>query len=385
MRILDRYIISLFLKNYIISFLVLVGLYIALDMVLNFDELTRGAGLIGRDVEAGAVAASQFATIIALVQDIGGYYFYQMFLFFVHLSGIIPVVAAAFTLMRLSRFNELTAMLAAGTPLLRIAAPVVIVGMLLSVVLVVDQEVLIPRMIPMLIRQHDQLREANGPKFQIRAMQADDQSLLMAGRYHPPIGTQPATMEQVDIIERDENLQPTVHILADRAEYSKHGVWRLTNGRRMTGLRPGQPVTSSALAEYRTSITPVEIALYRSSEVVDLLSVGQINRLLEHPKNYGTIDLLRVKHWRVTQPLANIIMLLLAIPCVLTREPGSLKTSALKCVFLSGLCMASLFLAHQIAGNPPASARLARSLARDGRLDPPCSSSARSRSCCWSG
>ena len=41
MKILDRYILLSFLKNYLISFMVLIGLYVVLDMVFNFDELAE--------------------------------------------------------------------------------------------------------------------------------------------------------------------------------------------------------------------------------------------------------------------------------------------------------------------------------------------------------
>ena len=80
-----------------------------------------------------------------------------------HLSGIIPVVAAAFTLMRLSRFNELTAMLAAGVPLLRIAMPIILVSLVLNALLLVDQEIVIPRMIPKLTREHDESPHSQRP------------------------------------------------------------------------------------------------------------------------------------------------------------------------------------------------------------------------------
>src|ERR1700749_888264 len=103
MRILDRYVLKSFLKNYVISLAVLVGMYIALDMVFNFGDLV--------DVKSNAEAVastSVLETIVNIVTDISDYYFYQFFLIFEHLSGVIPVVAAAFTLLRLSRFNELT-------------------------------------------------------------------------------------------------------------------------------------------------------------------------------------------------------------------------------------------------------------------------------------
>src|SRR5205814_5273229 len=55
MKILDRYVLITFAKNYLISLMVLLGLYVVLDMVFNFDELAevqQKAQLIGtvRDV-----------------------------------------------------------------------------------------------------------------------------------------------------------------------------------------------------------------------------------------------------------------------------------------------------------------------------------------------
>jgi lipopolysaccharide export LptBFGC system permease protein LptF len=104
---------------------------------------------------------------------------------------------------------------------------------------------------------------------------------------------------------------------------------------------------------YQSNITPEEIALYRSGSYVDYLPTQRINELLKRPESYGTLELLRVKHWRFTQPLMNVILLLLAIPCVLTREPGRLKAAATKCLILTGIAMGSIFLSQQFAGKPP--------------------------------
>ena len=105
---------------------------------------------------------------------------------------------------------------------------------------------------------------------------------------------------------------------------------------------------------YKSSnITPEEINLYRSGNYVDMLSTQRINELLDRPKSYGRLSLLRVKHSRFTQPLMNVILLLLAIPCVLTREPGRLKSGATKCLLLMGIAMGSAFLTAQMAANPP--------------------------------
>src|SRR5688500_14580898 len=123
MKIVDRYVLVSFLKNYLISFCVLVGMYVVLDMIFNFDELVEYQD---KTELSGPQAVFEF------VRYVTDFYFYQVFHYFVLLSGIIPLVAAAFTLMRMVRFNELSALLSAGVPLLRIALPIVIASVLLQ-------------------------------------------------------------------------------------------------------------------------------------------------------------------------------------------------------------------------------------------------------------
>ena len=351
MKILDRYVTASFLKNYLLSFMILVGLYVVLDMLFNFDDLmaiqTR-QGLAG------------YEKVWPLLKTIGDYYFYQIFLFFVQLSGIIPIVAAAFTLMRMSRQNELSAILSAGVPLLKLARPIILAAILLNALMIVDQELLIPHMIPKLVRSHNEAGQAASSTFGISSMQDSDRNLLLASRYIPD-AVHPSMLE-ITIIQRDEQYMPLAQITAERADWEPGdgggGFWRLTGARILTGLGPGaKPKVSAYDKPYTGNITPEEIALYRSNSFVNLLSTERINQLLDPSRaaSYGANQLLRVKHSRFTQPLMNIILLLLAIPCVLTREPGQLKSAAMKCLLLTGLGMGSIFLCAMLAGSPPPS------------------------------
>src|SRR5688500_7101589 len=193
MKILDRYVLLSFVRNYLIAMLVLIGTFVVMDMVIRFDELSELRG-----PSAGAAGAAP--STLEVVGAIANYYFYQCFYIFVHLSGIIPVVAAAFTLIRMTRFNELSAILAAGVPLLRVAAPIIIAAAVLQVLLIVDQEVVIPRIMHKLVRSHDKLGTAGGG-FRIEVMQDDQGHLLMASLYTPPSPNEPAKMRHVDIHE----------------------------------------------------------------------------------------------------------------------------------------------------------------------------------------
>ena len=346
MKILDRYLFVSFLKNYFISFLVLVGLYITLDMVFNFDDL----------VEAPKSAVTLHLTALQIVIDITAYYAYQTPLIFVYLSGMIAVVGAAFTLMRLARFNELTAILAAGISLRRVALPIILTGMLLNGVLVADQELLIPLIIPKLIRSHEEMHTPTPKTYGVQFMLDDQNGLLSAARYTPPAKGIIPTIEYLDVVERDAKLRPSGHLYADLAQWddSAH-LWRLTNGSHVKIIgpdddRPGSPTVATI---YKSDITPDEIALWRGGQYVALLPTRRIDQLLQRPKSYGVNELLRTKNLRFSQPVVNIILLLMACPLVLTREPGQMKTAAMRCLISCALCMGTVFITYQLAAHPP--------------------------------
>ena len=351
MKILDRYVAGSFAKNYLLSFGILVGLFILLDMLFHFDDLMAvqtSAGYTGAD------------SILPLLKTIFDYYSYQVVLLFVMLSGIVPIVAAAFTLMRMSRQNELSAILSAGVPLLKMSWPIIVVAIIMNFVVVIDQELLIPTLIPKLTRAHAEAGQTSGKSYPIRTMQDGDRSLLLAARFFPH--AQLPTMEHITIIRRNTDFLPTAQITADQAVWievkseTNGGHWDLGNAHIVTGLEPGgRPVVADFHEPYRGSITPEEIGLYRSNTFVNLLATERINQLLApgRANSYGVNQLLRVKHGRIAQPIMNIILLLMAIPCVLTRDPGQLKSAAMKCLGLSMLGLGCIFGCAMLAGQPP--------------------------------
>jgi lipopolysaccharide export system permease protein len=345
MKILDRYVLGLFLKNYLISLTVLIGLYVVMDMVFEFDKIVA--------VEK-TNSASGIATAVAAIKDVADYYFYQSFNIFVQMSGIIPVVAAAFTLMRLSRFNELTAFVAAGVPILRITVPVFLAAAVLNVLLIVDQEFVLPQMISKIVRKHDEMHESASNLFQIKSMQVGRSSLLVASLYHPAVGDQQAFMEFPDILDRSDVPEVEDHIRADRADWDPVvRKWKLTNGRKVGNLQPRRRPGDETPVEWFDGVTPDEIALYRGSAFVDLLSTRRINELIARPKSYGAAGLYKIKHLRISQPIMNLVLLGLTIPAVLSYDPKSLKTAASRCLILLGIAMGSVFLCQQIATKPP--------------------------------
>ena len=89
-------------------------MFILFDLIVNIQDFARSASA------AGDGAAS--STTWTVVADMFDYYLYQFPVIFQQVAGIIPLMAAGFTMIRMTRHNELTAMLASGVSLYRVAS-----------------------------------------------------------------------------------------------------------------------------------------------------------------------------------------------------------------------------------------------------------------------
>ena len=162
-------------------------------------------------------------------------------------------------------------------------------------------------------------------------------------------------MEVVDIVERDEKRQPTAHIYADFAEWDDaRREWILTNGKIIEHLLPNErPTPPMNVAAYRSTSrrTNGDLPRRRTRRLLSTnKAVNQDAAAAEELRHGGALI---TKHFRMAQFFVNITLLLLAIPCVLTRDPGGLKGGALKCLILTGSCLGAVFLARHIASMPP--------------------------------
>jgi lipopolysaccharide export system permease protein len=138
MRILDRQRYWAFFKAYLICFISLVGLYVVIDAFSNLDEFSKRAD--------GAVE---------LFQVMGWFYLIHMLSFYDRLCGVIGMMAAIFTVTWMQRNNELLAMLAAGVSTQRVIRPVWISTILVSLIAMVNQELLMPHFAAELQKTHD--------------------------------------------------------------------------------------------------------------------------------------------------------------------------------------------------------------------------------------
>jgi len=124
-------------------FIVMMSLRIIVDLSVNLDEFVKDPKL----------------TTVEKLLNIFSYYSNQSVMYVQELGGIIIVISAAFTLGRMNHTNELTAMLASGVSLRRVVFPLVMAAIVLDVLIVLDQEYVVPAVAPNLVRSRTEAQD----------------------------------------------------------------------------------------------------------------------------------------------------------------------------------------------------------------------------------
>ncbi len=342
----DRHLIGTFLRSYFMLLASGIGLYIFADVLANLDEFTENPDL-------------SFAGVLLKMVD---YYGHNLPLYYSQLGGVLLSVAAAFTIAIMLQNNELTALVAAGVPLQRLAVPVLLSSVVLVAAWMANSELLIPSLAHKIARHPDDVSETR--TVEVHCVRDDKNAILTAGELRAGQGW----MKSVYIVEPDANGDPELLISADAARYdAARQTWILDRGARLMigqvfsddGL--GATIKREMLHEYPFGLSPEQILLRQSSQWSDLMSIRQMNTLLQSRNLPNVAAIAKSRDTRFTQPLLAWIMMLLTIPFFLTREPGNVLAAGGKALLLAGGCFAFTFVAHSLSSDP-SSTRVATAL-----------------------
>lgn len=331
-KTLDRYILRAFFTNYLIALAVMIGLYVVLDLFVNLDEFTA----IKSD--------TRLQTLFKIVD----YYGYNLLLYFAQLSGCILLIAGCFTFGRFLRTNELTAVLASGTSLYRVATPVLLAALFMNGLWFLDQEVLIPRFADKLVRKHSDIEGRNA--FAVWFQPDRNKSLVSAAAFQPRV----KEMRGVIVIKRDEQLRMTEVIRADRARWDEERqLWHLENGVAMPLSSASSSGTSEEVGripvhEYASELTPKELQLQQATQWTNFLSLPDLEKLNQRFADSGTGEFIKVKHRRLTTVIMNMILLCVGIPFFLNRERPSVVIVGARCLAVCATCYVVTFLCQSM-------------------------------------
>ncbi len=341
MQLFDRWIALRFFGNFALIFSVMFLFAVSIDTILQLDAYIEAA--------RGAVASGRFPGVwAALPIAIIDYHAPRVFQLFAYMVGLCSVGAAGFTLTQMVRTREVVAMLAAGISLWRIGLAILAVAVVLNLVQLFNGEVLLPRLAPLLVREHSSILGQTVRSFPVKLIEDRDRRLLLASSFDPA----DERLSNLIVLERNERGEATRRIEAAFATWNpQRGGWDLEDGfsTRRTSREAGEGAREVSfqppepLAFLESIVAPRAILARRFRGFAQLLSSPQIAELASE----GSIDAptaTRLVGQRFAGACVNLLMLVICVPFFLVREPKKMMRPSVLCaaVAVPGL-LGSLF------------------------------------------
>ncbi len=327
MLLLDRWIARRFLGNFALIFSVMFLFAVSIDTILQLDAYI--------EVARGMVKSGRFPGLwLAVPAAVVDFNAPRVFQFFAYMVGLCSVAAAGFTLTQMVRTRELVAMLAAGLSLWRIGFAIIGVAVVLNLAQLVNGELILPRLAPLLVREHSSILQQTVKQFPVKLIEDRGGRLLLASAFDPATNT----ASDLVVLERDERGAATRRIEADSAVWDEtRGGWALTGGsasRRTTReTAAGREVVigdTEAVAFIESDVAPRAILARRFRGFAQLLSSPQISELASEG-GIEFADATRLIGQRFAGVCVNLLMLVICLPFFLVREPQKMLRASVLC------------------------------------------------------
>jgi len=327
MTTLDRYIARQYLTNTLLLLTLLASFVVMVDLSLNMGRFVDRAGrMVAQSGHEEAPVRRAIITVL-VVLDLWWPRLLQLYNFVI---GLVLVGAMGFTFAQLVRQRELVAMLAGGVSLYRCARPVLVVAALMMGLQALNQELVIPRIAPLLARDPASAGERQAESFDLRLTADGQRRLWQAARYDPAR----ETLTDVHIWERDQRGRAQRRISAASAKWDGRA-WQLDRPTIAVLTMTGRPNESApvAPASIQTDLDPTAILAARFRTYAQSLSWLQISEALQTPGLRPELRerLERIGWGRAAGMICAFLSLLISMPFFLTRDPRNMVVQSLKC------------------------------------------------------
>jgi lipopolysaccharide export system permease protein len=383
-KILDRYIIRLFLTNTLLLLGILCVVIFAVDFSLNFDNYSGNVREAAqREVmaaqqaqgaseatarQAGEQAGKQLGFLrvsLGALLNAADLWWPRFVLLAGFLLGPCMVGGLGFTAAQLVKQRELAAILASGISLWRVARPVLLCSLGLLVLQAANRELLVPQLAPLLTRdkttagrnemgrlESDFIRDGQGRLIYVRRADLDRN-----------------VIEGLWAYERDDAGLMTRRISAPRAAYTESG-WDLEGGKALSRqlsedqVGPGTRLRQDRVDFFATDIDPTTLRLRRFEGMANNLSSVQLAQLEARYKalpvtqtNQRRIESFeRIRWGRIAGLVCSFLSLLITLPCFLRKEPANMLTQSLIAspITLGAFAFTLVGTTMTVPGLPPA-------------------------------
>lgn len=292
MRILDRYAARQLLPVWLWCLIVFVFLTCLIDLFEHLDEILR--------------YRIPTATVLA-------YYLNFIPLVFVRACPLSLLLAGAFVATRLARHQELLAMNASGTSLVRASVPFLFIGWLASLLAFLVND----RAVPRATARYERIRQ-EAFRGREEGQTVENVAIMDSfNRLYHARSLNLKTKELLDltILEHDWHNRPTKSLYASRAVWTRHG-WLLLYGTLYRVGPRGDVRGSPEPFVERLLAYPVTLDSFTQPEArPDAMRYGQLRLLITRLRQLGLTNVRRYKvelASKLTFPLMNLVMCLIS-------------------------------------------------------------------------
>jgi len=300
MRILDRYILKSVLGLFIGCLLGFFSLYIIIDIFSHLDEiLKQHVGL----------------------QILAEYYFSYLPIIFVQVAPVAALLAILYTFGKLNHTNEIIAMRSAGLSIYQIGKPVIILGMVMSMLVFFVNDRFVPRSLSITEKIKDQMergsKKIRGKEQEVisnMSMYGLKNRLYFINRFTPSTNT----MEGITILEQDQHQNLTRKIVANKGTFRGNN-WVFYQTITYNFDQYGQIRDEPQYMEEEVMDIPESpqdfLSQRQRPDFMDIEHLtGYIKRLADSGAT-STVRNFRVDlYQRFTMPLTTLIIILLGLP-----------------------------------------------------------------------
>lgn len=337
-RRLDRYVLKIFIASIAAGVLFASGLLVLVDQFQHFDDLLQAPKKL-REAGFRDLAKSVFPMSVQ-------FYAYEIAIRFFQYCPFVTFFAAVFTASRLHRSNETVAMLATGTSLQRAFAMVFLASAGVTGLQLAFRETLLPK----LAMEQAVLRSIlleNNPAHIIKNLSVVDR----AGNHYTFNTYNPREHSGGGFSAYGADPKVYKNITAKEARFEEEsGPLQLVNGlyysvsRDAVKAGDAKPVAELP-AEFVISCDDCEVAA-RAQGDPDYLSISELDSLARRSPNIYKYQV--SLHAIFTLAIANFILPLLGLPCVLRGDRRSTLEGAAFAFLLVVLYFAATLFCYQL-------------------------------------
>ena len=344
MNLLDRYLLMLFTKIFMICFFSFTGLYIVVHLLTNWDELSAVAD------RSGGMGSLMVAFYGPLSLDV-----------FDKLAGVLLLTSSIFALSLMQRRNELTALASAGISRGRVARPVFFAALIVVGLAVVNREVWIPACREQLVRSPQNW--------------TDEGTVAMSNWRDPDSGILIRGSEA--ILAENRIIDPELQLPLDLPSQAMRitaqwAVVQYATRRKPDGLLLQNVELPESLEEFASVVDAdgqtlifsprdhswlgprqlyvrCELDLKRAAygqQMTQYMSLQEmIERLRQPRQQFGFADNVAL-HARILRPVLDFALLLVGLPLVITRAGENVYLAAGMCLVVVVGAQVTILASH---------------------------------------